>query len=277
MLVIADSSSTRTEWVLLDGKDIIKQVTTSGLNPYFQTRREISHIIRKELPDEFFRKRWEHVYYYGAGCANPEKCKIIEASLVAQFKTPVTVESDLLGAARGLFVREPGLACIIGTGSNSCIYDGDKIVQNVRSLGYILGDEGSGAYIGKCFMSDYLKGLVPDDIGNELTKENDINPDGAMEELYVNAVASVFLSSFSQFLVKHMEHPYVHKLVYDAFMKFFERNIFAYDYKEHPAAVVGSVACNFEGILREAAEDFGIKISKVIPSSVPGLIQYHTE
>lgn len=121
MIIIADSSSTRTEWVLVDGDKVVERATTGGMNPYFQTRREISHSIRLELPDLFFKKRWEHVYYYGAGCSNAEKCKIMESSLVAQFKTPVTVESDLLGAARGLLVRRPGLACIIGTGSNSCI------------------------------------------------------------------------------------------------------------------------------------------------------------
>ena len=143
MLVIADSSSTRTEWTLVEKGKVIEHATTGGLNPYFQTRREISHSIRLELPESFFKKRWDHVYYYGAGCANAERCKIMESSLVAQFKTPVTVESNLLGAARGLFVRKPGLACIIGTGSNSCIYDGERIVKNIRSLGYVLGDEGS--------------------------------------------------------------------------------------------------------------------------------------
>ncbi|MDE7368172.1 MAG: hypothetical protein K2N08_00135, partial [Muribaculaceae bacterium] len=115
MKIIAESSSTRTHWTLVDGTEVIAKATTAGLNPYFQSRREISHSIRLELPEAFFRRRWDHVYYYGAGCANIEKCKIMESSLVAQFKTPVTVESDLLGAARGLLVREPGLACIIGT------------------------------------------------------------------------------------------------------------------------------------------------------------------
>ena len=214
MIVIADSSSTRTEWTLIDGRKVVEHAITGGLNPYFQTRREISHCIRLELPEAFFRKRWDHVYYYGAGCANAEKCKIMESSLVAQFKTLVTVESNLLGAARGLFVRRPGLACIIGTGSNSCIYDGDKIVKNIRSLGYVLGDEGSGAYIGKSFISDCLKELVPKELGDEFIEEYGINPDEVMDEIYVNAVASVLLSSYSAFLLKHIDHPYVHSLVY---------------------------------------------------------------
>ena len=161
MKIIADSSSTRTEWVIVDGDVVVERAYTHGLNPYFQSRREISHSIRLELPESFFRRRWEHIFFYGAGCANVEKNKIMEQSLVAQFKTPVTVESDLLGAARGLLVRDPGLACILGTGSNSCYYDGLKIIKNVRSLGFILGDEGSGASIGKQFLSDCFKGIAP--------------------------------------------------------------------------------------------------------------------
>ena len=145
IILIAESSTTRTEWALVDGGEVVEHAFTAGLNPFFKTRREISHSIRLELPPEFFKRRWGHVFFYGAGCSGPEKNKIIESSLVAQFKTPVTVNSDLLGAARGLLVREPGLACILGTGSNSCMYDGNEIVKNVPALGFILGDEGSGA------------------------------------------------------------------------------------------------------------------------------------
>ena len=127
MKIIAESSSTRTEWALVEGATIVEHAFTEGLNPFFQSRREISHSIRLELPEAFFKRRWEHVYFYGAGCTSAEKKKIVGASLVAQFKTPVTVESDLLGAARGLLINEPGLACIIGTGSNSCLYNGTDI------------------------------------------------------------------------------------------------------------------------------------------------------
>ena len=145
MKIIADSSASRTEWALVDGATVVEHAFTKGLNPFFHTRRDISHSIRLELPEAFFKRRWERIHFYGAGCTSPEKKKIVEASLVAQFKTPVTVESDLLGAARGLLINEAGIACILGSGSNSCYYDGRAIVKNVRSLGYILGDEGSAA------------------------------------------------------------------------------------------------------------------------------------
>ena len=120
MIIIADSSASRTEWVLVDEGAVVEHAFTKGLNPFFQTRREISHSIRLELPEAFLKRRWEHIYFYGAGCSNSDKKKVVEASLVAQFKTPVTVESDLLGAARGLLINEPGIACILGSGSNSC-------------------------------------------------------------------------------------------------------------------------------------------------------------
>ena len=135
--VIAESSSTHSEWSLIDGNNVVAHAVISGINPYFQTRREISHIIRLELPRDFFKRRWDRVLFYGAGCSTPERKKIVELSLVAQFKTPVTVESDLVGAAHGLLQHDAGLACILGTGSNSCFYDGEKITKSVTAGGFI--------------------------------------------------------------------------------------------------------------------------------------------
>ncbi len=275
MKVIAESSSTRTHWAIVEGEQIIEHASTVGLNPYFQSRREISHRIRLGLPETFFKRRWEHIYYYGAGCANAEKCKIMESSLVAQFKTPVTVESDLLGAARGLLVREPGIACIIGTGSNSCVYDGSQIVKHIRSLGYILGDEGSGAYIGKMFISDCLKGIAPENISHSFFEAYNINPDSVMDAVYMEPSANVLLSSYAGFLTQHLGNEYVDNLIYDSFMKFFTRNISAYDYHNNEICVVGATACSFESILRKAAADFGIELKKIIPASMPGLVKYH--
>lgn len=277
MKIIAESSSTRTEWVLCDGPEIVEHAFTIGLNPYFQTRREISHSIRLELPDAFFRRRWEHVYFYGAGCANVEKNKIMESSLVAQFKTPCTVESDLLGAARGLLVRNPGLACILGTGSNSCYYDGHEIVKNVRSLGYVLGDEGSNAYMGKLFISDVLKELAPAEIISEFYDIFQINTNVLMDEVYSNALPSRSLARYAFFLKDRISHPYVYDLVYNSFMSFFRRNIIAYDYKSQPISFVGSTCVMFEDTLRKAAADFGASIAKITKYSMPGLVEFHSE
>lgn len=276
MKIIAESSSTRTEWSIVDGPVVVENAFTEGLNPYFQTRREISHIIRLELPASFFKKRWEHVHFYGAGCANITKNKIMESSLIAQFKTPVTVESDLLGAARGLLIREPGLACILGTGSNSCTYDGEKITRNVRPLGFILGDEGSGAALGKQFVSDCLKGIAPEDLAEEFYSRFELNPDEITDILFSAPLPNRTLSSYSFFLADHLDSKYVDRLVYDCIMNFFRRNIKAYDYRNHDLSFVGSVACTYSDILKRVAADFGVGIKKIIPRSMPGLIEYHS-
>ncbi len=276
MKIIAESSSTRTEWALVDGDVIVEHAYTVGLNPYFQSRREISHSIRLELPEPFFKRRWEHIYFYGAGCANADKNKIMESSLVAQFKTPVTVESDLLGAARGLFIDKPGLACILGTGSNSCLYDGRGIVQNVRPLGFILGDDGSSSYLGKVFLSDCLKGIAPPELHDDFFKSFDITADDVMDAVYVKPLPNHSLSQFSVFLAHNKHHEYVYQLVYEAFMRFFMRNVAAYPYKDFPICFVGQTACQYSDILHRVASDFGVVVDKIVKCSMPGLVEYHS-
>ena len=274
--VIAESSSTRTEWALVQGDKIIEHAYTEGLNPFFQTRREISHIIRLGLPAEFFKRRWSHVYYYGAGCSNPEKNKIVESSLVAQFKTPVTVDSDLVGATRGLLVHEPGLACILGTGSNSCLYDGNQIIKRVRSGGYILGDEGSGAAMGRLFIGDLLKGFVPSDIRDSFVEKFNLNVDLLMDEVYNNPHANRNLRNYGVFLSDHLQNEYVYRLVFNEISRFFERTILQYDYQNYAINFVGSVACQFSEVLLSVASKYGANIKKIVRASMPGLVIYHT-
>ena len=275
MKIIADSSSTRTEWALVDGDTIVEHAFTQGLNPYFQSRRDISHSIRLEIPDAFFKRRWSHIYFYGAGCANLDKRKIMEASLIAQFKTPATVESDLLGAARGLLVRERGIACILGTGSNSCLYDGSQIVKSVRSAGFILGDEGSGAQLGKMFVSDCLKNIAPVELKEEFYARFGINPDAIMNVVYTQPFPNRSLSTYSFFLAKHLDNDYVVDLITRNIRTFFNRNIVQYDYRNEPIAFVGLVAYTYADILKSIAAEFGVEINKIVRNSMPGLLDYH--
>ena len=276
MKIIAESSTTRTEWALAEGNNVIEQAFTEGLNPFFQSRREISHSIRLQLPDAFFKRRWDKIYFYGAGCSSDEKKNIVKASLVAQFKTPVEVESDLLGAARGLFINEPGLACILGTGSNSCLYNGRDIVQNVRPLGFILGDEGSGSSLGKIFLSDCLKNLAPKHLREEFYSRFEVTPDEIMDKVYVMALSNKTLSNYSYFLADHLDDEYVHDLVYEEIMRFFKRNISQYDYASYPICFVGAVACTYSEILKDVAAKFGANIKKILLRSIPGLVEYHS-
>ena len=277
MKIIAESSSTRTEWSLVEGSTVVEHAFTTGLNPYFQSRREISHSIRLELPEAFYKRRWNHIYFYGAGCGNTERCKMIESSLVAQFKTPVTVESDILGAARGLLVRRAGLACILGTGSNSCLYNGSEIVKTVAPLGFILGDEGSGAYMGKQLIADILKGLAPADLAVDFFEKFAVSQNVLLNDVYTNSLPSRTLSRYSTFLAEHIDNKYCYELVYNSFMRFFERNIVAYDYKAQPLCFVGSTCMLYKDILKRVATDFGAQIAKVRRNSMPGLIEYHAE
>lgn len=276
MKIIADSSASRTEWALVDGATVVEHAFTKGLNPFFHTRRDISHSIRLELPEAFFKRRWERIHFYGAGCMSPEKKKIVEASLVAQFKTPVTVESDLLGAARGLLINEAGIACILGSGSNSCYYDGRAIVKNVRSLGYILGDEGSAAYIGKRFLSDCLKDIAPAQLVNDFFEYINLSPDEIMSAIYDHSLPSNTLSVYSRFLMDKLDQDYVYRLVRHAIDAFFRRNVLQYDYEGKTVCFIGSNACAYSGVLTEVADSYNIKIKKIAPSSMPGLVKYHS-
>ena len=275
--LIAESSTTRTEWALIEDGEMLEHAYTAGLNPFFMSRREISHSIRLELPPEFFKRRWNHVYFYGAGCSGPEKNKIIEASLVAQFKTPVTVMSDLLGAARGLLVREPGLACILGTGSNSCMYDGNDIVKNVPALGFILGDEGSGVALGRVFLGDALKGLAPKQLTDAFFDKYKVTRAEVLDAVLNNPAATRNLRAYSFFLSEHLDSPYVHDMIAREFRRFFDRNVSQYDYKSYPVSFVGPIATTYSEILLEVANDLGATVRKILLSSMPGLVAYHSD
>lgn len=276
MKLIAESGSTRTEWSLIENNVLVEHIYTEGLNPFFQTRREISRSIRLGLPTHFFRKKMDMVYYYGAGCSSFEKKQILNASLVAQFKTHIQVESDLLGAARGLFLTQPGIACILGTGSNSCFYDGNEIVNNVSAGGYILGDEGSGASVGKDFLSDVMKGLAPKDLTNDFLEKFRITTSDIMDSVYNHPLPNRFLDTVSYFFINYIDNEYVIDVITRNFKKFFTRCVFQYDYKDYPIRFVGSMANNYSALLNKVANDYGIEISNIEEAPMKGLIEYHS-
>lgn len=276
MKLIAESGSTRTEWALVEDNHLVQRVFTEGLNPFFQTRREISRSVRLGLPESFFKKKLDQVYYYGAGCSSYEKKNILGASLVAQLKTPIQVESDLLAAARGLFKCEAGIACILGTGSNSCFYDGKIIVKNVKAAGYILGDEGSGAVLGKLFLADLLKGLAPKELANEFHEKFRISVNDVMESVYNLPFPNRFLGTIAYFLGDYMDNEYVYNLLTNNLRSFFNRNICQYDYINYPIRFVGSLAYAYPDILQEVAQEFGVEIDVIEETPMNGLIEFHS-
>ena len=276
MHVIAYSTSTHTQWVIVDGNAIIEKALTAGLNPFFMSRREISHVIRLELPQNFFQHRWDHVYFYGAGCANPDKNKIVESSVIAQFKTQATVESDLIGAARGLLLDKEGLVSILSTGANSCHYDGEKIVQSVMSCGYIMGDEGSEAYLGKQLVGDVLKGIAPAHITEKFFEKFNTSPNEVMDSIYTEPQPNRTFADYSTFLSEHIGDAYCRKMVYDGFLCFFERNISFYDYENISLSAVGTACTIYRNLFIEAARNFGAKINCIEESPLRGLVIYHS-
>ena len=276
MKLIAESGSTRTEWALVEDNHLVQRVFTEGLNPFFQTRREISRSVRLGLPESFFKKKLDQVYYYGAGCSSYEKKNVLGASLVAQFKTSIQVESDLLAAARGLFKCEAGIACILGTGSNSCFYDGKIIVKNVKAAGYILGDEGSGAVLGKLFLADLLKGLAPKELANEFHEKFRISVNDVMESVYNLPFPNRFLGTIAYFLGDYMDNEYVYNLLTNNLRSFFNRNVCQYDYINYPIRFVGSLAYAYPDILQEVAQEFGVEIDVIEETPMNGLIEFHS-
>ena len=277
MNLIADSGSTKTAWCLSYGNQIVKLFETAGINPFFQTEDEITTQLKETLLPQIVGNDVENVYFYGAGCADPVKNNALGEvlKLVIGAKSAF-VASDMLGAARGLLGRESGIACILGTGANSGVYDGDVLVKGVYAGGYILGDEGSGGVLGKLLISDWVKKQMPQDIYNTLTEEYGLTYLGIVDRVYKQAFPNRWLAQFTKFMSAHRESEYIHNLLVCAFKAFFERNIKQYDeWEELEVGFVGSIAFYFNVELREAAEICGIKLGKVMQNPIEGLVEYH--
>lgn len=279
MILIADCGSTKIDWCLIENGKVAKQVFTSGINALLMSEEQIRQTIADELVPEIKGYEIGSVYYYGAGCLFDDICANVRRAIAANIPSAKTIEvdTDLLAAARALCGKNPGIACIMGTGSNSCYYDGLKIVDNVSPLGYILGDEGSGAVLGKLLVGDVLKNQLPAALCEKFLKKYDLDRQKIIEGVYKKPAANRFLASLSPFLLENIEEPAVHRLVLNAFKAFFVRNIENYEgYKTMPVSFVGSVAFYYRDVLEEAASSLGIKIGTVIKSPMEGLIKYHS-
>ncbi len=279
MILIADSGSTKIEWCVLDKGKVVAQVFTVGMNAVMLTKEEMSETIKKELVPHLRGMDIDEVYYYGAGCLFDDICNNVREAIKENIPSAcnIMVDTDLLAAARAVCGNKPGIACILGTGSNSCYYDGEKIVENVSPLGYILGDEGSGAVLGKLLVGDILKRQMPQYLVDKFMKQYNLTPQIIIENVYRKPGANRFLASLSPFLAENIEEPSVHRLVLNAFKSFFVRNVENYNgYKELPVNFIGSIAYNYKDVLDEAAKALYITIGKIIKSPMEGLIKYHS-
>ena len=279
MILIADCGSTKIDWCVVENGEVKKQVFTSGINALLMTEEQIRESLALELAQEVAEFEIESVYYYGAGCLFDDICANVRRAIAANVPTAKTIEvhSDLVAAARALCGDHEGIACILGTGSNSCFWDGEKIADNVSPLGYILGDEGSGAVLGKLLVGDVLKKQLPAELCEKFLKEYELDRQKIIESVYKRPAANRFLASLSPFLSKNIEEPAIHRLVLNAFKSFFVRNIENYkDYKNYAVSFVGSVAFYYREVLEEAAKAVDIKIGTIIKSPMEGLVKYHS-
>ncbi len=278
MILIADSGSTKVDWRLLDKEKQVLQFSTRGINPYFRSTEDIIEELKQTLCPAVGNQVPGEIWFYGAGCTHAAVNEIVRKALTCSFNSPrVEVASDLLGAARGLCGYSEGVACILGTGSNSCYYNGKEIVENVSPLGYILGDEGSGAVLGKLFVGACLKNQLTAGIKEEFLESLDLTPAGILEKVYKQPLPNRFLASFSPFIRKHLQDPSVRTLVENAFRDFFVKNVLQYKCAGLPVHLTGSVAFHYQEIIQQVAQSFHLRIETITSSPVEGLIRYHKE
>ena len=280
MIIIADGGSTKTNWCLIDDSGKKIYYNTEGYNPYFVSSEYIIGSLNKGLPKDLPFDQITEVNYYGAGVHNQEKAKIIEVAMQVFFKNAkIFIGHDLLAAARALLGTNKGFAAILGTGTNSCIYDGGDVEFNIDSAAYILGDEGSGCHIGKKILTDYIRGYMPLEVREVFWETYKITPDEVMDAVYTKPLANRFCASFSKFVYdNNVNIEYSRNIVKTSFVDFFTNLVSHYpNYKDYSFNCIGSVGYNFRNVLEETAEEFGMKVGRILRSPIDDLVKYHVE
>ncbi len=273
MELIIDAGSTKMEWILMDGNAIVRRFTTEGFNPNYADRQCLVETCHgASLPDGI-----QSIHYYGTGCGNDQNRQTIKAAFQQEFPSAeIHVTHDLMAVCHAVLGREKGIACILGTGSNSCVYDGEHIIGRAVSLGYLLGDEGSGCHIGKQLLRGYFYGFMPADLKRKFEETYPLTHEELIDHLYHQPQPSRYLASFAQFAGENQNHPYVHDLVKGCFKAFIEAFVLRYeDYKSMKISFVGSVAYHFQDLLKQTLADYGLTIGEVMQAPAEGLIKYY--
>jgi N-acetylglucosamine kinase-like BadF-type ATPase len=279
MLLVADSGSTKCDWLVSQSGKEDGKFSTIGFNPYFRTSENITAEIRKNTELCAIAPLVEELYFYGAGVSSLEMQKVVKDALAEIFvNAELTVDHDLLGAVYATSGDNTGISCILGTGSNSCYYDGQEVHEAVPSLSYILGDEASGSYYGKELLTRYLYKELPIEIHEAFEKEFNYTKEDIFTSIYQKPNANVYLAGFMKFLGRHVEHPWVKNLLFEGFTTFINIHISKYEnYREVPVHFVGSLAVHFQDILKVACEKQGITVGEIIKKPVNNLLTYHWE
>lgn len=285
MILIADSGSTKTDWCIIrDGKQSL--ISTGGINPVIMSEESMNDVIQSELIPKMLTTNCDNntltaaedtdIYFYGAGCT-PSHSPHVHSTLLRAFGSDAKIEvnSDMLGAAHALFGNREGIACILGTGSNSCVYDGKKIVENIPPLGFILGDEGSGAVLGKMFLNAIFKGGVSKKISDEYLSANALTMADVIQRVYRGANPNRFLASISLFIAQHLDNEDVRQIVIDNFRAFFRKNVRRYSRPDMSVGIIGSIGFAYKEIIRTIAHEEHIRLDLILKSPMQNLIDYH--
>lgn len=279
MILLADSGSTKTDWGLVENGKLVKRLCTSGMNPFQMSEEAITEEIKTHLVPELPGTVLDEVHFYGAGCTK-EKQPIVERALRANLTIngECEVASDMLGAARGICGHKPGIACILGTGSNSCSYDGKNLVKNVSPLGFILGDEGSGAVLGKLLVGDVLKNQMPETVIKRFFEKYKLTSAEIIDRVYRQPKPNTFLASFVPFLEENIDEPKIYNLVKESFRSFLRRNVMQYEgWQTLPIGFNGSIAKIYKKSLLEALEEEGMHLGRIIQAPMEAMVEYHVE
>ncbi len=279
MIFIIESGSTKSDWVLVDSKSKQTFYKTIGFNPYFHSAEVVASEIRKNDAIMSHVKDVTKVFFYGAGCSSVKLNKEISDGLASVFeKADVIVEHDLLACAYATYDGRPGISCILGTGSNSCYYDGQDLKEVVPALGYVLGDEGSGSFFGKFLLSSYLYHKLPEEIHNEFVNTYNLSEAEIVSKVYQRDSANVFIASFMPFIIKHKDHSFFKSILIKGLKQFMEVHVCCYEnYIDTPVHFVGSLSSLLEQELNAAAVELGINIQSIVAKPVDRLVNYHIQ
>lgn len=275
MILVADSGSSKTDWMVYSPSQILS-FNTQGINPYFANAQDIVRILSKNKEIASVASEIKEVYFFGAGCLNPDKHEIVSNGLSSFFKNAfISVDHDLLGSAYATCGDKKGLACILGTGSNIAYYDGQNVYDGKHGLGYILGDEGSGTYFGKKMLISYLHKTMPSDLREIFAETFQVTKDIIVENIYQKPFPNSYLATFSRFMIHNRQHPFIQQTLKDGFQEFIDTNVKDYkNYKTLECNFVGSISYYYQDELRAVFAENGLKIGKTLQKPIEGIFEY---
>ena len=278
MIAIVDGGSTKCDWVILENSGKISQKTESiGFNPNIINADLIPQEIEKNPHLFLIKNQLDYIYFYGSGCGTVENALFVETQLQKVFPyAKVTVKEDLTAAAYAAYNGKPAIVCILGTGSNSCYFDGESIRRDLPSLGFLIGDEGSGSALGKHLVRRFFMKKLPQDLHQEFVETYHLTIEDAIKNMYHNPRANAYLAEFNKFVVQRKQHPYFQNMVFDEMKNFFEYQVLPYEEaREAEINFIGSIAFVYEDILRAAAAELNLTVGKIVQKPIESLVEYH--